>query len=210
MIYLTIILLVLTLFWGENMDSNIIKSKKNFKDPVVLELAAIIVPALIGIIQLVQYYENNRLKEIENRNREFETQLDRIRQAVLNLEKLSDDIMRLLTVPASQNRFNRDGKVTIKDTLVSLNKNEFLIYIDLENKLVRLVNEINYLKNQFRHSAIQNELNLNIDGDDPLVSSFDSLLLNKDEMSIVDFIRGLNNSISESSNRLVELGYHLE
>lgn len=129
-----------------------------------------------------------------------------IKSAVSNLEKLSDDIVGLLSVAASQKRFNIDGKVTIKDTLVRLHQNEYFTYLRLENNLKKVETEIYNLKYYFRSSAIENKLNLDINGDDPLVTSFDSLMLNRDKMTIGAYLTGLADSISETSKRLAELG----
>lgn len=181
------------------MDINQIKDENTFKDPSVLEIVFYMIPALMSIIAIVQIHEINKEN---NRIRENENQINKVKNEVLKLENLSDAIMDLLAIVASKKNFNLDGKVTIKDTLLLLEQNEFFRYQQLERALKSVENELYILKHDLRSSATKNNLNININVNDPLVTSFDSLLSDMDEVSIVDFMTGLTDLTSEVSKRL--------
>ena len=77
--------------------------------------------------------------------------------------------------------------------------------MQLERALKKVDIEIYNLKSDLRSDAIKNNRNLDIDVNDHLVTSLDFLLSNMGEMSFVEFISSLTDSISEISKRLADL-----
>lgn len=184
------------------MDINRI-DEKNLKDPPVIEMALIMLPALLNMIQIIQIHENNRYleKNLENKN-----QFDKVQNEISNLQNISDQIMNFLVSASSQKNFNLNAKVSIKDTLILLKRDDYFRWMQLERTLKKVDVEIYNLKYDLRTYAIRNNLNLDINVNDDLIKNLDSLILNKDDMNFADFITGLTDSISEISKRLADLG----
>ena len=180
------------------MDINSIKDENNSKDPIGLEVALEILTALLSTIQIIQFHEHN--KNLKNKN-----QLDKINKEISILQNLSKEIMEFLATYSSQNNFNLDAKVTIKDTRLFLKQNDLIKWMQLYQSLKAVEVEISKLKIDLSYYAIRNKLNLDIDVNDHLVTNFDSLLSNMDEMSFFGFMTGLTDSISEISKRLADL-----
>lgn len=180
------------------MDIKRIKDKNTLEDPTVLEVALAILPILINTIPIIQIYQNNKNLEIEN-------QLGKINEEISNLQNISDQIMEILAIASSRKHFNLDAKVSIKDTLLLLKQDDLFRWMQLERALKKIDIEIYNLKYDLRSDAIKNNRNFDIDVNDHLVTSLDLILSNMDEMSFVEFISSLTDSISEISKRLVDL-----
>ena len=180
------------------MNINRIKDENASKDPIGLEVALLILQILVNTIPVIQTYQNNRNLELEN-------QLSKIQGQISKLQDISKQIVGIMAVSSSQNHFNRDAKISIRDTLFLLKQSDFFRWMQLEGALKEVDIEIYKLKSDLRSYAMQNNGNLDIDVNDHLVTTLDNLLSNMNEMNFFEFVSGLNDSISEISKRLVDL-----
>jgi hypothetical protein len=178
-------------------------SKRDYIDPVGVELAISIFSTLISVVSLLVEMGIPLKKQ-----KDIKEKIEAIQQEILRLHNALDDL--ILTLERMRLRTDdidiSNNSCTISDTLLELRERDYLRWADIRDAIKRIDTNIYILLKEVRALSIKYASEHTREPfDQELIASFDNVLLGMSKFTFGEFISELRALLNLLSNRLGEL-----